>query len=223
MTRVALIPARGGSRRIPGKNIREFHGRPILAYSIETALQSGLFPHGVWVSTEDPAIARVAWQFGAKLHPRAKALAENDVGTQQVAAAALAELYPGEATRPAVACVIYATSPLMCVEDLKRGLEALAEGPTPYAYSVGPDGKDAGQFYWGLTSAFLAGVPLDHPRAKHVRLAPERTCDINTLDDWIRAERMYAALYSRCRSPSGACDQWTCTINGRCAREGARP
>ena len=80
----------------------------------------------------------------------------------------------------------------MTVRDLERGLEALVEGPTPYAYSVGPDGKDAGQWYWGLVSAFLNDVPLDHPKTKRVVIPEHRVCDINTLDDWIRAENLYA-------------------------------
>jgi CMP-N-acetylneuraminic acid synthetase len=64
---VAIIPARGGSRRIPRKNIRPFHGKPILAYSIEAALQSKLFDHGcVWVSTEDKEIGRLAERYGAR-------------------------------------------------------------------------------------------------------------------------------------------------------------
>lgn len=201
MTRVAIIPARGGSTRIPRKNIRPFHGRPIIEYAIETAARSGLFERGIWVSTEDAEIAKIAWTAGAKVHPRQKALAENDVGTQDVVAAALRELWPVAGDmRPGLTCCIYPCSPLMTVEDLRAGLDAVVEGPTPYAYSVGPDGQDAGQWYWGLTSAFLDHVPLDHPRTKHVRLPAARVCDINTFEDWERAGYLYRdMLQARCR------------------------
>lgn len=202
MRAVAIIPARAGSTRIPGKNLKSFHGRPILCYAIETALQSGLFSAGVYVSTEDPATAHVAWAAGAKVHPRQKALAENDVGTQQVMQVALRELYPGpfglpDHPRPPIACCIYATTPLMSREDLMRGYQMLRSSlSVAYAYSVGPDGKDAGQFYWGLTEAFIDGRELDEGNlTAHLPIAKERVCDINTMDDWIRAERMYANLY----------------------------
>lgn len=221
MNAIAIIPARGGSTRIPRKNIRPFYGKPIIVYSIEAAIRSGLFSAGVWVSTEDPEIARVAWDAGAKVHPRTEALARNEVGTQEVMRAALCELFPGEATRPESACCIYATAPLMTFIDLRVGFSKLELGPTHYIYSVDGLGQDAGQWYWGRTQSFIDGVLLATGGLGHV-LPDERVCDINTLDDWIRAERMYAALHSRCRSPSGACDQWTCTLNGKCAWEGAQ-
>lgn len=192
---VAIIPARGGSRRIPGKNIREFHGQPILTYSIETAQQSGLFNVGIWVSTEDAEISRLAIKLGARLHRRARALADHLTGTQEVMAAALAELFPDPATRPETACCIYATAPLMSVGDLRRGFAQLASRLTAYAYSVGQDGEDAGQFYWGSTQAFIRRVPL--AGAQQVLIRPERVCDINTEADWVRAEQMYAMLHPR--------------------------
>ena len=66
MKRIAIIPARGGSKRIPNKNSKLFHGKPILAYSIEAALNSELFDE-VMVSTDDPQIAKIALEFGAKV------------------------------------------------------------------------------------------------------------------------------------------------------------
>jgi N-acylneuraminate cytidylyltransferase len=195
VSRVAIIPARGGSRRIPGKNIREFHGKPIICYSIETALRSRLFDAGVWVSTEDPAVAHVAWANGAKVHPRQKTLSENNVGTQDVMRAVLNELYPvGGRELPLHACCIYATAPMMTASDLRQGFGQLAARLRPYLYTTGQDGKDAGQWYWGLASAFANGVALEG-NSHHYGLPEERTCDINTLDDWIRAERLYAALH----------------------------
>lgn len=204
MKAAAIIPARGGSRRIPGKNIRPFHGRPIICYSIDTAIRSGLFEAGVWVSTEDPEIARVAWDAGAKVHPRQKELAENDVGTQQVVAAVAHALWPAGAS-PDALCCIYPCAPLMTVGDLRVGYGMLASGITPYVYTVGPDGVDAGQWYWGTTGAFLADVPLDTPAhramtSQHYRLPAERTCDVNTFEDWERAHWLYRdMLQEKCQ------------------------
>lgn len=192
MTRAAIIPAKGWSTRIPGKNLRSFHGRPILEYSIETAARSGLFDHGIWVSTDDAAVAKVAWDAGAKVHSRQKRMTMDDVGTQDVARAVVSELWPTDgALRPGLICVIYPTAPMMTTEDLRRGLEAVVDGPAHYAYSVGPDGKDAGQWYWGLTSALLGYVELEHPTTKKVVIPARRVCDINTYADWERAHYLY--------------------------------
>lgn len=193
MSSVAIIPARGGSRRIPGKNIKEFHGQPILVYSIKTAQASGLFDAGIWVSTEDSDIARVAWDAGAKVHPRQKALAEDHVGTQEVTRAALAELYPrgSPAKLPDFTCCIYPTAPLMLVADLHAGYVLAAARFKPYAFAVGLDGVGAGQWFWGQTAAFLDEVPLEG-NSELFHLPVERTCDINTTEDWIRAERLWA-------------------------------
>jgi N-acylneuraminate cytidylyltransferase len=196
MSRVAIIPARGGSRRIPGKNVRPFHGRPIIEYSIETAARSGLFDAGIWVSTEDAEIARIAWAAGAKVHPRQKALAENDVGTQDVMAAVLKELWPiDDLGRPATACCIYPCAPLMLPGDLVAGWQRLVRSKDlGYVYSVDQDGHDAGQWYWGLTSAFLNHVPLVGPHVWLERIPKERVCDVNTFEDWERAHHLYATM-----------------------------
>src|SRR3990167_170334 len=143
---VAIIPARGGSRRIPGKNSRLFHGKPIIVYSIEAAISSGLFGDGVWVSTDSPEISKVAWEAGAKVHPRWAPFARNEVGTQEVMREVLRELFPGKATRPENACCIYATAPLMTCSDLRCGFGMLASGISHYVYTVDAEGNDAGQW-----------------------------------------------------------------------------
>ena len=194
MRAVCIIPARAGSIRIPGKNCKEFHGSPIICYSINTAFLSGLFDMGVYVSTEDSVTANVAWSLGASVHVRRPALAENAVGTQAVMAAALKELFPDERNRPEAACCLYATSPLLTVGDLRRGWASYLSGIAAYAHSVGPDGQDAGNFYFGHTENFIAGLPLEG-NSLPVSLPAERVQDINSLDDWIKAEHMYAALH----------------------------
>lgn len=216
MKSLAIIPARGGSRRIPRKNVRLFHGKPIIAYSIETARACGLFDR-ILVSTEDQDIAAVAKAYGAKVSQRPMAMARDSVGTQEVARDALQRyIASAHGTPPEYACCIYATAPLMTAEDLRAGLDMLQHGTKPYVYTVGPDGQHAGQWYWGRVKSFVDGVPLEGNSAT-LTLPAERVCDINVEDDFQRAERLYAALHQqRCRSPSGRCDQSTCVIEGAC-------
>ena len=192
MTNVAIIPARGGSTRIPKKNVRSFHGHPIIAYSIMAAHESGLFAD-VLVSTDDTGIAGIALLHGAGVIQRPDELAENDVGTQDVMKHALASI-----GGYAYACCIYATAPLITVGDLVSGYNALLGSPYPFVYTVGPDGTDAGQWYWGTAHAFLTDVALE--RGMQYVLPAERVCDINTESDWKRAELMYDILRSNeCR------------------------
>lgn len=189
MTNVAVIPARGGSRRIPRKNIRMFHVKPIITYSIATAIESRLFCD-VIVSTDDDEIKEIALANGAGVLDRPKHLALDHVGTQEVMRDALLQLHPHD-----YACCIYATAPLMLVEDLVTGYERLRRHHVPYVYPVGEGRVDAGQWYFGRTEAFLASVPLD--AAMLYALPMDRVCDINTPEDWAMAEIMYAELQRR--------------------------
>ena len=98
-----------------------------------------------------------------------------------------------------LACVIYATAPMMRASDLVKAHEVLINQPQiNYAYSVGPDQvTDAGQFYFGRVQAFLNSEPLTGKKVRKVPLPANRVCDINTLDDWKKAERMYAKLQEK--------------------------
>lgn len=184
--RVAIIPARGGSRRIPRKNIREFHGKPIIAYSIEAA-RAALFDQ-VWVSTEDQEIAEVAIAFKAHVLYRPLDLARDEVGTQEVMKNALAAMPGAE-----VACCIYPCAPLLRPNVLRRALELLV-GDRNYIVPVGVWLSDPGQFYIGRADAFRRGVPLIGPGTCLMQIDPGTSCDINTEEDWKRADAMYAAL-----------------------------
>lgn len=132
---VAIIPARGGSRRIPRKNIRPFAGRPIIAYSIAAARECGLFDR-VIVSTDDDEIAAVARNCGAETpFVRPAAWSDDHTGTDAVVAHALRWL--AEQGAPAdVACCIYATAPFITPEDLRRGYALLSEKERQFAFSV---------------------------------------------------------------------------------------
>lgn len=192
MSNIAIIPARGGSTRIPLKNCMDFHGKPIIQYSILTAQQSGLFDVIV-VSTDHPKIAEAAHQVGAVVMWRPANLCQNEVGTQQVTAHVL-EMFEGR--QPDLACCIYPTAPLMTDTDLRAGRAALEEWPDhEYAMSVGDNPlQDAGQWYWGRPRAFMNKKPLIGARTIMVRIPENRVCDINTAEDWARASDMYSLL-----------------------------
>ena len=124
MNVIAVIPARGGSQRIPLKNIKLFHNKPIIAYSIEKAFQSKLFNHVV-VSTDNSFIAAIAAQYGAEVWWRHPLCGADDVGTQAVMQECLDGL--PYCHYEDYACCIYATAPLMSVEDLIVGYEQLKQ------------------------------------------------------------------------------------------------
>jgi N-acylneuraminate cytidylyltransferase len=133
--KVAVIPARGGSKRIPRKNIREFAGKPMIAHSVNCALQSGLFER-VIVSTDDEEISRVARACGAEVpFLRPKELSDDHTGTTEVIAHAIHWLQQTGADLSAVCC-IYATAPFIRQEDLKQGLAILESGNWQYVFSA---------------------------------------------------------------------------------------
>lgn len=224
---VAIIPARGGSKRIPQKNIKPFCGKPMIAWSIETALASGCFDR-VIVSTDDAQIAALAERWGAESpFLRPQELADDHTPTRPVINHAIGEVAQRYAM-PQFVCCIYATAPFLQVEDLRRGLALLIEQERDFAFSVGefgypiqralkmtPEGgvemlypqyrttrsqdleqayHDAGQFYWGRTQAFLANRPTFSPASAPVVLPAHRVQDIDTPEDWQRAELMFRAL-----------------------------
>jgi N-acylneuraminate cytidylyltransferase len=224
---IAIIPARGGSKRIPGKNIKDFCGKPIIAWSIEAAKASGLFEH-VLVSTDDAEIAKVALAWGAEVpFVRPAEIANDYTGTTEVIAHAtqwaLDQGWPLSAV-----CCIYATAPFIQIGDLKQGLQLLQSGNWSYAFTVTefaspifrsfqqlPDGgiemffpdkfptrsqdlpealHDAGQFYWGLPSAWIEGRRIYDKHSVPIIIPRWRVQDIDTPDDWLRAEVIHKLL-----------------------------
>ncbi|WP_456485402.1 pseudaminic acid cytidylyltransferase [Hydrogenimonas sp.] len=223
---VALIPARGGSKRIPRKNIRLFHGKPLIAYSIETAKESGLFDRIV-VSTDDEEIASIAREYGAEVpFLRDSAYADDHTTATDAIEYSLCKLETaGE--KIDYACTIYPTAPLLQSKYLMEGLEKLKNSDAWYAFSAAsmpfpiqrtfrltPEGRcemfwpehfetrsqdleeayqDAGQFYWEHRKR---GKPPFRfaPYALPVILPRWMVQDIDTLEDWERAELMYSIL-----------------------------
>jgi len=132
---VCVIPARGGSKRIPGKNIKFFLGKPIIAYSIEVALNSGLFDR-VIVSTDDELIAQVARQYHAEVpFIRPKELSDDFTGTEQVIEHAVNWLL-SQGHNINYVCCIYATSPLIQEKYLRQGFEELKDSDKLFSFSV---------------------------------------------------------------------------------------
>lgn len=224
---IAIIPARGGSKRIPRKNINEFCGKPMIAWSIEVAKASGLFDR-IIVSTDDIEIVEVAKHWGAEVpFMRPSELSNDYAGTTEVVAHAIQWCLDHGLSVEAVCC-IYATAPFIHVSDLKRGLDALEGGEWAYAFSVtnfaAPIFRsfkqtasggiemffpeyfssrsqdlptalhDAGQFYWGRPSAWLKAIRIFDYHSVPVIIPSWRVQDIDTPDDWLRAELMHEIL-----------------------------
>jgi pseudaminic acid cytidylyltransferase len=224
--KLAVIPARGGSKRIPRKNIRPFAGRPIIAWSIDAAKRSGLFDH-VIVSTDDAEIEAVAVAHGAEVPYRRPAeLADDMTGLNPVMQHAL-RWYADRGEPASALCCIYPTAPFVEPRYLREGYERLsASGAsfvlsvTTYAFQVqravrlAPGGEvlplfpeygltrsqdldevyhDAGQFYWGRPEAFMNEIAPLSPASVAVVLPRYMVQDIDTPEDWRRAELMYAA------------------------------
>lgn len=228
--RVAIIPARGGSKRIPRKNIRDFAGKPMIAYAIHAAQASGRFDH-IIVSTDDGEIATLAQSYGAEVpFMRPPGLADDHTPTVPVIQhAILACRQLGWAVE--TACCIYPGVPLIDPADLVAAHAMLeAGGGQGYVFPVAPfpsaiqralkraetgavaplDPRhvatrtqdlepafyDAGQFYWGAAATWLAGLGV-HANGRAIVLPEWRVVDIDTPDDWNRAELLYRALHGR--------------------------
>lgn len=132
---ICVIPARGGSKRIPNKNIKDFCGKPIIAWSIESALESGCFDQVV-VSTDNEDIAEVAKQYGAQVpFFRPKELSDDFTGTVTVIQHAVKWFFESEVV-PKHVCCLYATAPFVRPEDLRAGYEKIKQEDADYAFSV---------------------------------------------------------------------------------------
>lgn len=134
MSRIAIIPARGGSKRLPRKNVIDFLGKPIIAYTIESAFETGLFDD-VIVSTEDAEIAEVAGRFGARVLSRPQSLATDYAQVKDVCLHVLAE--EEEVGREhQLFCCLYATSPLRNAADISATVALVEPGRCDFAMAV---------------------------------------------------------------------------------------
>jgi CMP-N-acetylneuraminic acid synthetase len=131
---LALIPARGGSKRLPRKNIIDFLGRPILAHTLEAATSAGIFDR-VLVSTEDAEVADVVRRLGGEVDRRPAALGGDEVGVAAVCRE-LVERLAASGEHYATISVLYATAPLRTAEDIRATWQLLEPGVCDYAMAV---------------------------------------------------------------------------------------
>ena len=223
---IAIIPARGGSKRIPGKNIKNFAGKPLIAYSIDAAKESGLFDK-IIISTDSEEVAEVAKYYGAEVpFIRSKELSNDVVGTRPVTNHAI-NFCIENFYKPEFCCCIYATAPFLQAKYLQQGLDSLKQdSEKSFAFSVtsfpfpvqralkktqsgvspmfseyiskrSQDLEeayhDAGQFYWGKTEGYLSNQKMFSHHSLPVILPRYLVQDIDTPEDWQRAELMYQA------------------------------
>jgi len=226
---IAIIPARGGSKRIPRKNINQFAGIPVIAHAITAAKASGLFDH-VIVSTDDKEIAEIARQWGAETpFDRPANLADDHTPTVPVIAHAV-RVCQDLGWTVDYACCIYPCSPLLMADDLVASLKIVQTQDAEFIYPVTeyahpiqramrrlPSGgmqflssefeltrtqdlektyHDAGQFYWGKANAWLEHKKM-HTDGLCYPIPNWRVVDIDTLDDWKRAELLFGLVNNK--------------------------
>ena len=227
MSIIAVIPARGGSKRIPRKNIRPFCGKPMIAWPIEAILESGVFD-AIVVSTDDEEIAAFSKSSGAEVpFVRPPELCDDHTATMPVIAHTIRwwEENRGDVD---YCCCVYATAPFLQSQYLRKGLDVLREKPdaefvfsvTSYAFPIfralhiaecgrvqmfWPENEskrsqdlpeayhDAGQFYWGRRDAFFGQQGFFSAKSYPVVLPRHLVQDIDTNEDWERAEQMFGA------------------------------
>lgn len=135
MKNLAIIPARGGSKRIPRKNVKPFLGKPMLAYSIEAALATGLFDE-VMVSTDDEEIAEVARQYGAKVPFMRSAETASDYATTADVLKEVLDNYRELGYEFENFCCIYATAPMVQPKDITSAFNRLVSSKFSVVYPV---------------------------------------------------------------------------------------
>lgn len=221
---VAIIPARGGSKRITRKNIRMFNGKPIIAWSILAAQMSGLFD-SIVVSTDDKEIKGIAEEYDAIVpFVRPFDISDDNTPTAPVIAHAIKEINNLNQQKVKYACCIYPCSPFVLSNDLIKAFTLLKNSKEDFVYPVteyphsvframkqSESGKmnflypeheltrtqdlektfyDTGQFYWGKADAW-SRVKKMHTGGIGMEVPSYRVVDIDTEDDWERAELLY--------------------------------
>ncbi len=223
---ICIIPARGGSKRIHHKNIKDFCGKPIIAYSIQNARESKIFD-AIIVSTDDSHIATIAKQYGAKVpFMRPQELSGDMVGTLPVIAHCIKEI---QAQDNDIVCCLYPTAPLIDSSHITQAYNTLKSNPkknyvffatefekNPYrgfvlidsapkllfsefeqtrTQDLPPVYSDAGVLYMGKAVAFREQRRIFSTDSIALPLESARAQDIDTLDDWHKAQEKYKRLY----------------------------
>ncbi len=222
-----IIPARGGSKRIPKKNIRDFCGKPMIAHSIEAAQAADVFDR-IIVSTDSEEVADMARTYGVEVpFMRPSKLSDDHATTDDVIIHAL-NWFRSNGVELTYACCLYATAPFVQSEYILQGLKKMRETSSIGAFSVTtfsfpifrslkindrgavemfwPEHRltrsqdlpeayhDAGQFYWINVAKYLKKPALYASDSVPVILPRHLVQDIDTPEDWVRAELMFHAL-----------------------------
>ncbi len=224
MKSIAIIPARGGSKRIPKKNIKDFCGKPIIAYSIEAALTSNVFQE-VMVSTDSEEIASIAKEYGARVpFMRSESASDDHATTADVIEEVLHTYHTSGISFDSFSC-IYPTAPFVTGDKLSAAMEMLTDADAVISvvkYSFPPQRAfvirnnsiaylhpeyektrsqdlepiyhDCGQFYFCKCNTFSEYHSLVLPNTKPFIISEEEAQDIDTTSDWIIAEAKYRSL-----------------------------
>ena len=225
---IAIIPARGGSKRIPRKNIKPFAGKPMIAYAFESAQKSSIFDD-IYVSTDDAEIAEIAQSLGAEIIHRPAELADDHTPTNPVIVHAIHAVEQNVQQEVTVVACIYPCVPFIQVSDMQLAREKLLSvenaqvvfpvtefhSPVQRALRQNDEGVmssmypenvlkrsqdlekayyDVGQFYLGTKNAWLSGQSA-HQGGIGLVIPHWRVVDVDTPDDWVRAELIYRALF----------------------------
>ena len=225
---ICVIPARGGSKRIPRKNIKDFLGKPIIAYSIEAAIKSNCFDE-VIVSTDNKEIAELGIKYGAQAPFVRPDEISDDFSSTLVVVKHAIEQQSIESNIENVCC-LYATAPFINAKTINDSYEEFIKSnacyclgitsfPFPIQRAIKVSSKnrlamfnkksiqirsqdletayhDAGQFCWGKASAFKNELSIYSDLTIPFILPRHLTQDIDTMEDWVRAETMFKLLQS---------------------------
>ncbi|MCX6113054.1 MAG: pseudaminic acid cytidylyltransferase [Proteobacteria bacterium] len=193
MKTLAIIPARGGSKRIPRKNIKEFCGFPIIKYSIDAALRSGCFDE-VMVSTDDDEIASIAKKYGAKVpFLRSKEASCDDASTKAVIKEVLLS-YKKMGLDFDHVCCIYPAAPFVTDTLLNQVRMIWPENENKRSQELEASYHDVGQFYWIRITSFLKKNSIFTDNTMPFELPEIKAQDIDTEQDWKIAETKYRIL-----------------------------
>ena len=220
MPTIAIIPARGGSKRIPQKNVRVFCGQPMISYPIKTAIESGLFSR-VFVSTDSVEIAKIAQGYGAEVPFLRSAQASSDTATTQEAIVEM--LQKLEISDDAEICCIYPCTPLITsklivstyrnfVSDVSKYLFTATKFSHPvqrgFEISDGAVGSDvpqsdvrtqdmqeyfhdAGQLYWATGKVWRSKAKIIDTGTRIELVSASEAVDIDSEQDWLLAELIF--------------------------------
>jgi len=224
---IAVIPARGNSKRIPGKNIRKFNGKPIIVRTIEKLRKSKIFDR-IIVSTDSKKIASISKKYGAEIPFLRPKHLSNDYASGTAVISHSVKFLIQERYQFDYVCCVYPPNPFLQISDLKKGLKKIKLKKFNYVFSatvyrfpifrsftfsrkkgikvlfknhISKRSQDlseiicdAGQFYWGRKEAWLQEKDL-FTKGSDIIMIPEwRYHDLDTLDDWKRAELNYQLL-----------------------------